>query len=260
MTKTLRLKLWLVGCVALLTTVGPAQADWSLGIAGISSDGSFKGIDRDNLAVPMVGYEGERVYFRGLELGYRLNPQAPDIPLEQRSPHEWALMVTAAPFRFRPEDSDDMQMRQLDSRSFSAEMAIDYKYRSRFGVADLRAGHDVRGNGHRFSASYGYPISTDFRRWQVSPAVGVTFINSGYTDYYYGVSAEEAVRSGLDEYSSQDAFNPFIRVSGYYRFNERWNMFGAVVGSRLSSKIANSPMADGRYVNTVIVAVAYSFH
>lgn len=259
MTKTVRLKPWVVGSLALMSISVPAHADWSLGVAGVSSDGSFKGINRDNLAVPMVGYEGERVYFRGFEFGYRLNPQAPGTPLEQRSPHEWALLVTGAPFRFRPGDSDDLQMRELDSRSFGAEIAIDYKYRSRFGVADLRAGQDLRGNGHRLSASYGYPITTDVRRWQVSPSIGVNFISSGYTDYYYGVSAEESLRSGLDEYSSQDAFNPFIRVSGYYRFNERWNLFGAVVGSRLSSKIANSPMADGRYVNTVVVAVSYSF-
>lgn len=254
-----KFKPWMLGSAALLTMSLPAHADWSLGIAGISSDGSFKGIDRDNFAVPMIGYEGERVYFRGLELGYRLNPHAPDTPREQRSPHEWTLMVTAAPFRFRPNDSDDLQMRELDSRSFSAELALDYKYRSRFGTAELRAGQDVRGNGHRASASYSYPVSTDFRRWQINPAIGVTFISSGYTDYYYGVTAEESARSGLEEYSSQDAFNPFIRLSGYYRFNQHWNMFGAVVGTRLSSKIANSPMADGRYVNTVILAVAYSF-
>ena len=257
--KTAAYKSLCLGTVVLLSMSLPAYADWSLGVAGVSSDGSFKGIDRDNLAVPLVGYEGARVYFRGFELGYRLNPHALDTPPEQRSPHAWALMITAAPFRFRPEDSDDQQMRALDSRSFSAELAVDYKYRSQFGVANVRAGQDIRGHGHRLSASYAYPLTTDIRRWQVSPAIGVTFISSGYTDYYYGVTAEESVRSGLSEYSSQDAFNPFVRISGYYRLNEQWNMFGAVTGSRLSSKIANSPMADGRYVNTLVVAVAYRF-
>lgn len=238
--------------------VAPAYADWSLGIGGISSDGSFKGIDRDNFAIPLVGYEGERVYFRGLELGYRLNPQSSGSSA-QRSPHEWAIVITGAPFRYRPSDSDDVQMQQLDSRSFSAEIAIDYKYRTSFGVVDLRAGQDIRGNGHRVSASYGYPFSTDRSRWQFAPAVGVTFISSGYTDYYYGVSDEEAARTGLAEYSSQDAFNPFIRLGGYYNINAQWRMFGAVTASRMSSKIANSPMADGRNVNSVIFAVAYSF-
>lgn len=255
-----RLKPLAISSLAFAALISaPAQAEWSLGVAGISSDGSFKGIDRDNFAVPMIGYEGERVYFRGLEAGYRLNPQPQNTSMAQRSPHEWTVVVTGAPFRFRPRDSDDVQMQQLDSRSFSAELALDYKFRSTFGVADLRAGQDIRGNGHRFSASYSYPISTDFSRWQFSPAIGVTFISSGYTDYYYGVTAEESLRSGLPEYSSQDAFNPFIRLGGYYRFNERWNMFGALVGSRLSSKIADSPMADGRYVNTLIVAVSYTF-
>lgn len=243
----------------LCAYVAPAQADWSVGVGGISSDGSFKGVDRDNFAVPFIGYEGERVYFRGLELGYRLNPQPRDTPPQQRSPHEWAIVVTGAPFRFRPRDSSDQQMRQLDSRSFSAELAIDYNYRTPFGMLDLRAGQDIRGNGHRLAASYAYPFSTDFRRWQLSPAVGVTYISSGYTDFYYGVSAAESARSGLPEYSSQDAVNPFVRVGGYYVINPQWRMFGAVTASRMSSKIANSPMAEGRSVNSVIVAVSYSF-
>ncbi|MCL5051485.1 MAG: MipA/OmpV family protein [Firmicutes bacterium] len=259
--KTLTQRLVCIGGLSLFATT--AHAEWSLGVAGISSDGSFRGIDRDTFAVPLIvpliGYEGERVYFRGLEAGYRLNSQPRNTPPAQRSPHEWAIVVTAAPFRFRPSDSDDAQMQLLDSRSFSAELAIDYKYRTPFGVADLRAGQDIRGNGHRLSGSYAYPISTDFRRWQVSPAVGVTYISSGYTDYYYGVSAQESILSGLPEYSSQDAFNPFARVSGYYRFNESWSMFGAFTGSRLSSKIANSPMAEGRYINSVILAVSYTF-
>lgn len=237
----------------------PAHAQWSFGAAGISSDGSFKGIDRDNFAVPLIGYEGERVYFRGLELGYRLNPQPRSTPPQERSPHEWSVVVTGAPFRFRPSDSSDLQMQQLDSRSFSAEIAIDYKFRTPFGVADLRAGQDIRGNGHRFSLSYAYPISTDFARWQFSPAIGVSYISNGYTDYYYGVSAAESQRSGLAEYSSQDALNPFIRIGGYYRFNQDWSMFGALTASRMSSKIADSPMADGRHVNTVIVAISYAF-
>ena len=249
----------LAGAAGFSSFAAPAHADWSVGVGGISSDGSFKGVDRDNVAVPLIGYEGERVYFRGLELGYRLNPQSPGLPPQQRSPHEWAIVVTGAPFRFRPSDSSDMQMRELDSRSFSAEVAIDYKYRTPFGVLDLRAGQDIRGNGHRLSASYGYPFSTDFRRWQVGPAIGVTYISSGYTGYYYGISAEESARSGLPEYSSQDAFNPFVRVGGYYAFNEQWRMFGAVTASRMSSKIANSPMAEGRSVSTVILAVSYSF-
>lgn len=259
MHKTITLSAILLSTMGISLYAAPAHADWSLGIGGISSDGSYKGIDRDNFAIPLVGYEGERFYFRGLELGYRLNPQGRDTPAQQRSPHEWAVIITGAPFRFRPSDSDDVQMEQLDSRSFGAELAIDYTYRAPFGVLDLRAAQDFRGNGHRLSASYGYPFTTDHSRWQVTPGIGVSFISSGYTDYYYGITSEESARSGLAEYGSQDAFNPFVKLSGYYSINPQWRMFGSITASRMSSKIANSPMADGRNVNSIVFAVAYSF-
>ncbi|RUO31781.1 hypothetical protein CWE12_01920 [Aliidiomarina sedimenti] len=242
-----------LSAIATLLVVSSTQAQWNLGAGGISSDASYRGVDRDNFVIPVVGYEGERLYFRGLELGYRLNQAS------RRSPHQWAVVVTGAPFRFRPNDSRDPQMRLLDSRSFSAELALDYQFSTPFGVFDARAGHDIRGNGHRLSASYAYPLSPNPRKWQLSPSIGVSYISSGYTDYYYGVSATEAERSGLAEYGSQDAFNPNLRLSGYYRIDERWNLFGAISASRLSSKIANSPMADGRYISTAILAVSYSF-
>lgn len=243
--------------LSALLTAPTAYAQWSLGLGGISSDASYKGIDRDNFVIPALGYEGERVYFRGLEVGYRLNPV---VRGQGRPPaHQWAVVVTGAPFRFRPEDSTDPQMRLLGSRTFSAEVALDYTFNTPYGSLDARVGHDIKGNGHRLSASYSYPLSTNPRRWQISPSIGVTFISSGYTDYYYGISQTESARSGLPTYSSQDAFNPNVRLSGYYRINERWSMFGALSASRLSSKIANSPMADGRYVNTAIIAATYSF-
>lgn len=244
------------------TTLGfqaAAQAQWSLGAGGISTDASYRGIDRDNFVIPFIGYEGERIYFRGFEAGYRLNPSAPGTPVAERSPHEWAIVITGSPFRYRANDSDDPQMRELDNRSISAEIALDYSFRTPYGVWEARVGQDLRGNGHRFSTNYSYPLSPNPMRWQVSPSIGVDFISGGYTDHYYGISLEEAARSALPEYSSQDAFNPFIGVSGYYRFNEKWSVFAAANAARMSSKIADSPMSDDKYINSIVTAVVYSF-
>ncbi|WP_157982795.1 MipA/OmpV family protein [Aliidiomarina minuta] len=237
--------------VATALMVGSsAQAQWSLGGAVISTDASYKGLDSDTLVVPLVGYEGERFYFRGIEAGYRLN----DSRRNRLSAH-----VTASPFRFRPRENKDPQLSQLDSRNFSAEAGMSYQMLTRYGEVELRGGLDMRGNGHRFSASYSFPLSRDPRKWQFGPRVGATYISSEYTDYYYGVSAAEAERTGLNEYSSQDAVNPFYGLGGYYRFGDRLSVLGNYRITKISSKISNSPMAEGSRTTTLFVALSYSF-
>lgn len=247
--------LYKVSAIAGLLSIivsGPAQAQWSVGGGVVSSDAGYRGIDRDTFFIPVVGYEGERWYFRGIEVGYRLGePQA-------RSPHQWSLVVTGSPYRFKPGDSNDPQMQQLQRRNLSAEVAVDYKYISWLGTIDARVGQDIRGNGHRMSIHYSYPFIAG-ENWRIMPRVGVSFISSGYADYYYGVSAAESIVSGLPEYSSQDAFNPFVGVTGMWQINERTTVLAVVNGTRLSSKIADSPMTDKRYTNTVFTAVSYRF-
>lgn len=231
---------------------GSAEAQWSVGGGVVSADGGYRGIDRDTFFIPVVGYEGERFYFRGIELGYRLtDPQL-------RSPHQWSVIVTASPYRFRPGDSNDPQMQNLDRRNLSAEVALDYRFMTPYGVLDARVGQDIRGSGHRFSTHYSYPLPIS-QSWMIIPRAGVNFISSGYTDYYYGVSESEAAASGLEQYSSQDAFNPFAGMTVMWRVNENTNVVAAFTGTRLSSKIANSPMTDSRYINSIFAAVSYSF-
>lgn len=240
------------GCALLVTGLlcsGSAAAQWTLGAGVISADASYKGMKSDTFAVPFVGYEGERFYFRGIEAGYRLN---------QNRYNQLSLVLTAAPFRFQPGESSDPQIAMLDSRGFSAQFGLKHQLMTPYGGLTSQAGLDVRGNGHSASLSYSYPFSRDPQSWQFSPQVGVDYISSDYTDYYYGISAAESARSGLPEYSSQDAVNPFAGVSASYRISERMRAFANFRTTRISSKIADSPMADGRYSQSAFLAITYA--
>lgn len=235
--------------MAGLLLSGTATAQWTLGAGVISTDANYKGMDSDTFAVPFIGYEGERFYFRGIEAGYRLN--------ENRY-NQLSLVLTAAPFRFQPDESRDPQIAMLDSRGFSAQLAIKHELVTPYGALTSQAGLDVRGNGHSLSLSYRYPFSRDPQSWQFAPQIGVDYISADYTDYYYGISAEESVRSGLPQYSSQDALNPFAGLGGSYRLTEQTRVFANFRATRISSKIADSPMADGRYSRSAFFAITYA--
>ncbi|MGX5914161.1 MipA/OmpV family protein [Aliidiomarina sp. Khilg15.8] len=235
--------------ISSLLLSGSAAAQWTIGAGVISTDASYKGMKSDTFAVPFIGYEGERFYFRGIEAGYRLN---------DNRYNQLSVVLTAAPFRFKPDESSDPQIAMLDSRGFSAQLALKHQLMTPYGALTSQAGVDVRGNGHSASLSYSYPFSRDPQSWQFAPRIGIDYISSEYTDYYYGISAAESLRSGLPEYSSQDALNPFVGVGGSYRFSERVRAFANFRATRISSKIADSPMADGRYSQSAFLAITYA--
>lgn len=246
------MKLRHAGRVLAITSLlvsGNAAAQWTLGAGVISTDASYKGMKSDTLVVPFVGYEGEKFYFRGIEAGYRVN---------DNRYNQLSVVLTAAPFRFQPDETSDMQLSMLDSRDFSAQLGLKHELMTPYGAITSQAGLDVRGNGHSLSLSYSYPFSRDPQSWQFAPQVGVDYISADYTNYYYGISAAESARSGLPQYESQDAINLFAGVGGSYRLSERWRLFANIRATRISSKIADSPMADGRYSQSAFFAITYA--
>ena len=48
----------------------PDTLGWSVGAIGLVRDGGYVGDVNSTLVLPAVGYEGDHVFFRGLQLGW----------------------------------------------------------------------------------------------------------------------------------------------------------------------------------------------
>ena len=106
-----KLKLLALGVLAA-TAVSTAQAEsqWTVG-AGVGVINSpYKQYDRDVYPVPVVTYEGDNVWFRGLGGGYYLWNDTAD---------KLSIMAYYDPTHFKPGDSDSHALRQLDKRKSS---------------------------------------------------------------------------------------------------------------------------------------------
>jgi hypothetical protein len=62
----------------------------------------------------------------------------------------------------------------------------------------------------------------------------VEYTSENYNDYYYGVSRREANRSGLDRYSADDGWNPYLALTASYEFTQDSSLF--------SRRLGNMPM------------------
>ncbi|MFU8783555.1 MipA/OmpV family protein [Aliidiomarina sp.] len=224
----------------------------SAGVAVLSSNPSYVGLKSDTIAVPVIGYEGERYYFRGLSVGRHITKTRAE---------QLSLSVNIEPFRFRPKESSNPAMQQLDKREFGASVGVNYQYNTRFGSisADINTEITKRHNGQRANISYSLPLNRPGQRWQLAPEIRLNYTSKDYIRYYFGVSAEESLRSGLPSYSGGHAFSPAIGLGGYYAFTDKLSAVGNLRLTRSASAITDSPMIKGRSARSLFVAISYQF-
>lgn len=243
----------LLGCMVLSGTATAQQQPqgWSLGTGLISTNASYRGMSSDTFAIPFIGYESDTFYVRGLQVGYNLR---------QERTEQLSVGVTGEPFRFRPRESAEPAMQELDRRGFGASLNLSYSRLTRAGSFGIDVNHDLtfRHNGQRVQLQYSFPLSRS-RTFQFTPRAGLRYYSKDYTSYYFSVSPAEAERSGLSTYQSSHAVNPYVGVFGFYAFTDRWSMLAFANLERNHNQIVNSPMVDGRTSYSLVTAITYRF-
>ncbi|MGY2950158.1 outer membrane scaffolding protein for murein synthesis (MipA/OmpV family) [Ewingella americana] len=95
--------------------------------------------------------------------------------------------------------------------------------------------------------------------WALVPGIGVQWSSSNQNQYYYGINSNESRRSGLNSYSPDDSFSPYLELSAKYDINKDWQAFFMGRYIRLDSEVKDSPMVDKSYSGMLWTGVTYSF-
>lgn len=223
---------------------------WSLGIAAAWSPSPYRSYDNKAWPLPLVNYEGKSFYFRGASFGYRLFTTASS---------ELSLVASPMTERFRHEDANDARLKRLSDRDISGMAGVAWRYRADWGVLKASAQKEFTGHGGgvQLDAGYGYPIrSGDLT---LTPTVGVMRRNGALNDYYYGIGANEAARSGLAAYRAGGGNLPYLDLAAAYRLSPRWNVAGGMRYTRLPDAIKDSPMVDADHTRSFFFAISHSF-
>ncbi|MCS3602647.1 outer membrane protein [Buttiauxella sp. BIGb0471] len=232
------------------SAVHAADGPWSLGAAALVTPNLYKG-DQDRVyPVPMVGYEGDNFYLRGLTAGYYLWNDQTD-----------KLSITAyySPLFFRAKDSDLHSMRQLSNRKATLMAGLSYAHYTQYGfLRTVLAGDTLdNSNGITWDTAWLYRYTTD--RLTLTPGIGITWSSENQNEYYYGVSKNESARSGLNSYDPDDSWAPYVELSVNYKLTENWNVFGMGRYIRLADEVTNSPMVDKEWTGVLMTGITYSF-
>lgn len=88
-----------------------------------------------------------------------------------------------------------------------------------------------------------YSLLYPYRNWDFYLGTGFTFYSSKFTDYYYGVDADE-VTSFRPEYSADSSYRIQFEAMAQYPLSESWLLGAGLHYSYYSSSISDSPLVD----------------
>jgi outer membrane protein len=245
----------LIAGFSLSATVSAQSADerapgWTLGVGAAWAPSPYRSYDNKALPLPLVNYEGKSFYFRGTSAGYKLLSTQTD---------ELSILVSPFANRFRHQDTNNAQLKQLSNRDISGMAGVAWRHRAEWGVVSASAQKEFTGHGGGtlLDAGYSYPL----KKGAVTfiPTVGVTRSNGALNDYYYGVSGREALRSGLPVYHADGGTAPYVNLMAIYRLSPSWITSGGMRYTILPDAVKDSPMVNADHTRSFFISLSHVF-
>lgn len=218
---------------------GPPR--WGLGIAGLFKDSPYAGEGTDVQPIPMLTYNGERFYFRGITAGWNLFS------------NESIEVSAIAKFRFDGFDVSDLgrdelarngiDYRLLEDRDIAFDAGIGMKWSGEAGEIELEILSDITNTsgGQEVSVQYGYPLFLG--KGMLTPAVGATWLSKDMANYYYGTLDTEVAR-GVINYKPGASSIFHVGVTYFRPFGDKWSVMTSLKYSVLPDKIKDSPLVE----------------
>lgn len=144
-------------------------------------------------------------------------------------------------------DADDGRLtRGMRDRDFTVEIGPALRWQTDFGTINAQWGFDAGGasNGQTVDLQFIKNLYRD-KTFKLNGSVGLTWSDRKFNDYYFGVSATEALPS-RPEYSAGSSVEYKAGLNGSYLVGlNNYILFGASI-TRLGDQQANSPIVDTR--------------
>ncbi|MDO5652411.1 MAG: MipA/OmpV family protein [Moraxella sp.] len=208
--------------------------------------------DTDNKVsiLPQAFYDNNRLYLEGAEGGVYVYKDAQ---------HQVRIGLTYDGRSFDPDDAKNDALKQLDERKTSVQAHASYMRITPIGGIKIKATTDISGRHDGSTLSLSHLSKFTHGKATLYPAFGLTWHSEDYNQYYYGVSVNEAQRSGIAAYQAKDGISPFVSATLNYDLTDKITLFGNQRVEWLSSSQKDSPMTDGSINSTTRLGLTYNF-
>ena len=229
----------------------------SVGLGAVGSSGIYIGEKTEIIPVPVIAYESERFFVRGLSAGAALYGDRVFSVNAIANVNMMNLDVGELSTRQLAEKG--ISKAQLEDRDRSVDLGVEASMRKPYGIISAQALHDVGGasEGAELRLNYQYFWQID-PRLSLIPNVGVEWLSDKRANYYYGILNSEVAR-GVDASRPDQVFIPHVSLGANYVINEKVNVFGVAMQKFLPNKVQDGPLVDQSSQTNFYMAVNYKF-
>lgn len=234
-----------------------SHSRWGLGLGSVVSTDPYAGRGTRFVPVPLLSYEGERFFFRGISGGAHLfDSDLFELDFVVKGDFDG---MDADDFGWRELARNGIDRDLLDDRDDTVQAGFQLGVAGKFGELELAVTADVldASGGFEASAEYGYPIRIG-ERFKLTPTVGVEWLSKDNANYYYGTLDEEVAR-GVVSYRPGAAAIPEVGLGLEYAFRNKWMLMGNVSYKFLPSRLADSPLLDSDRSARLMIGVVRAF-
>lgn len=127
------------------------------------------------------------------------------------------------------------------------------------GMHQLAVGGDATSGGRAAVGETSCSESFEFGAVEIQPAAGVYWYSDRYTDYYFGLSREEAERGGLQEFETKQDISPYVGLTVDVTINDNWSAFINGEVSFPGSRLRGDSMVDSSHTQSLTTGIVYTF-
>lgn len=219
----------------------------SLGFVVAAFSKAYKGKDVEFFAFPSFQYKFKKFYIQNLEFG---------INIHNTNKHSLALFVEPDFSGFEEKDND--YFKGMDKREKTANLGIKYNFKKNFWKIETVVTKDIlnksKGTKGKLQLSYFYSKN----KLSIIPGIGLEYLNSKYTNYYYGVSETEATNE-RPLYSAKSSINRFFSTGAFYRLKKNTNFIFSFKYNLLGKSIKDSPLTERKKEIVLISGISWKF-
>ena len=223
-----------------------AGSGWLFGGGVAVRDPGYVGYSREVTPIPLVFYHNGRFFIAGVTAGYLLS-----------NGDHYRFSLGVSPQFNRLKASDSPQLAGIQTRQWSLDGGANLDLFGGWGRFNVGVAHDLLDRNNGSSANLGYHYAFHLGDWTLSPGLGLRWESANLVNYYYGVSAAEAI-PGRPAYSPGSATDPFVDISLSTAISEHWQFRSFLRYERFASAIHDSPIVARSGSPTVFIGFVYN--
>ena len=226
--------------------------DYMLGVSVDTSDSPYAGGDNSRYAYPFL------TSFQDPSLtDDKLLLSEGDVGLRRISQAGWVIGVIGRVQTLGLGNPDSPELSGLDERKWSLEggllmgwrgWPVHFDWRTHFEILD-------RHDGATSKLAVLLPRKRDWG--YVVPSASLVYRSANYTNYYFGVSPDEALPS-RPEYAAGSSISTKLQLGLGYALTEKWLLKARLGMEFYDDEIGNSPIVDEGKVWSASIGFAYN--